>query len=190
MTNKIDPQIEFPKVEKMLCSLAWKVAQACPVTFEESRSEAYLAFMLACQTYDSRRGSKFSSWCYFKVWTSLRSWITKRTRDPLICTEMNDELTGFAPEQRGEIMDMIGGLSEDAQEIISLLLETPAEILEVGRISSGPRRGQSLDLGNKMTPKQLLARVKEYLRSKGLDKRRIERAQREIELRFWEVWAH
>ena len=90
--SKIDPQIEFPKVEKMLCSLAWKVAQACPVTFEESRSEAYLAFMLACQTYDSRRGSKFSSWCYFKVWTSLRSWITKRTRDPLICTEMNDEL--------------------------------------------------------------------------------------------------
>lgn len=147
LTNTIDPEVELPKVEKMLYSLAWKTSNAYPVSFEEAKAEAYFAFMKACEQFDPKRGAKFSSWCYFWTWTHLKTFVTKRTVDPLCFVELDDDLTGEAPPERSEFMESLADLSEDAKEIISLLLETPGEILELGA----------------PTPKRILKRVKDYL---------------------------
>lgn len=163
----IDPTEEFPKVENMLYQLAWKTAQAYPVPFEEARSEAYYAFMRACADFKPDRGSKFSSWCYFWVWTHLKTFVTKRTVDPLVFIEVKESLLGEAPPERSEALEMLEDLSEDAKEIITLLIETPRELI-----------------GLAMTPKQLLKKVKEHLVAKGKARDRVDRAAEEIRLRL------
>jgi len=158
----------------MLYSLAWRCANTYPVPFDEAKSEAYYAFMRACNDFNPSRGAKFSSWCYFWVWTHLKTFVTKRTVDPLTFMDINEELVGAAPPQRSESMEMIEDLSADAKEIISLLIETPAEILG----------------GCPVPAKQLLNKVKKYLVEQGKDRRAVERAQQEITLRFREAWAN
>lgn len=173
--NNINPDEMLPTVEKMLFNLAWKCANAYPVTFEEARSEAYYAFMCACRDYDPTRGSKFSTWCYFWTWTHLKTFITKRTVDPLSFFDIDEELVGAAPPQRSESLDMIEDLSEDAREIIALIIETPHEILR----------------GTPIPAKHLLTRVKAYLVAKrGKDRRKLDQASEEIKIRFRAAWAN
>lgn len=170
----VNPETEFPLVEKMIYNLAWKYANTYPVTFEEAKTEAYYAFVRACYDFKPDRNTKFSSWCYTWVWQHLKTWITKRTVDPLIPTEINEELVGAAPEERSRTLEMMEDLSDDAQEIIHLILEAPSEVLG----------------GMPATPKQLLSRVKTFLvERRGKDKNRVDQAHREIVQVFQEAWA-
>jgi hypothetical protein len=169
----INPQEVFPSVEKMLYRLAWNTANTYPVTFEEARSEAYYAFMRACQDYKPDKGAKFSSWCYFWVWTHLKTFVTKRTVDPLTFLELDDDLTGAAPPIKSECLDLVEELSGDAKEIINLLIETPRELI-----------------GLTMTPKQFMKKVKEYLVQKqGRCPQRVDKAHKELSTCFQEAWA-
>lgn len=170
--NNINPEEEFPKVEKMLYRLAWNTANAYPVTFDEAKSEAYFAFMRACQDYNPNKGSKFSSWCYFWVWTHLKTFVTKRTVDPLEFIEIKEELLGEAPPERSDLLELAGELSNDAQEMIAMLIEIPDELHGVS-----------------MTAKQLMKRVKEHLVKKGKDRKRVDLAHQEICLCFRSAWA-
>lgn len=171
----INPETEFPNVEKMLYNLAWKTANTYPVTFEEARSEAYWAFMNACRDFNptKAKGSKFSSWCYFWVWTHLKTFVTKRSVDPLCFVEMNEDLVGTAPAERSESLDLIEDLSEDAKEIISLLLETPEELI-----------------GMSLTTRQLVKGVKNYLvKKKKRNKEKVDKAFEEARIHLQEAWA-
>lgn len=166
-TNNIDPEVEFPKVEKMLYALAWKYAKTYPVTFEEARSEVFFAFMRACGDFKPERGMKFSSWCYTWAWQHLKTWVTKRTVDPLEFVEIKEELLGEAPPERSDLLDLASELSGDAQEIVNLLIEIPEEFHGVS-----------------MTAKQLMKRVKDYLVRKGRNRQHVDRAHQEICLCF------
>lgn len=169
----IDPEQAFPEVEKMLYDLAWKCSNAYPVTFEEARSEAYYAFVRSCQDYDpdKSKGAKFSTWCYFWVWTQLKTFITKRSADPLCFIEINEDasaLFGEAPNLNSESLEMFDDLSDEAKEIIALLIETPQEILGTAPLPA----------------KHLLARVKGYLEMAGREKKVLDAAVEEIRLRL------
>jgi hypothetical protein len=171
----VDPIEAFPKVEGIIHKLAWKCAQSYPVTFEEARSEAYLAFLKACADYKPERGAAFASWCYFWIWTDLKTWITKRSKDPLVPSEITEEMVGFAPETdklTAETMDALEELSADAREIVSLLLETPAEIV-----------------ASVKTLRQLVAGVKKMLIAKGRTKEQVDNSYAEIETTLRKAWA-
>jgi len=173
----IDPNEVFPQVENMLYSLAWSTAKKYPVTFEEARSEAYFAFMKACTEYSraKSKGGKFSSWCYFKTWTHLKTWITKRTNDRLVFMENNDRedtMAIAAPATVSSHIELVEDLSEDAREMVNMLVETPAELL-----------------GLSMSPKRFMKRVKECLVKKGKTKQQVERAHRELLTTFQTAWA-
>jgi len=168
----VDPDEELPKVEKLIFDLAWKFTKTYPIDFQEARREAYYAFVRACYDYNPSRGTKFSSWVYTWVWCHLKTLITKRTVEPLVFIEVKDEIFGEAAPDRSPTLDMIGDLSEDAKEIIKLLLETPGELL-----------------GSACTPKQLLHKVKNYLVGKGRPKAEVDKAHKEIVQKFREAWA-
>lgn len=170
--QKMDPMVVFPEVEKMIYKLAWKTAEAYPVTFEEARSEAYWAFMRSCEDFKPGRGAKFSSWCYYWVWTHLKTFVTKRTVDPLTFVDIDDDLCGGAAPLRNDCLELVSDLSEDAKEMISLFLETPAELVGVS-----------------MTPHQYMKRVKKMMVTKGRDRKAVETAFLTLQSRFQEVWA-
>jgi len=168
----VNPEEEFPKVEKMLYNLAWKFTNTYPIDFEEAKREAYYAFVRACYDYNPARETKFSSWAYTWVWCHLKTLITKRTTDPLTFIEVKEEIFGEAAPERSPTLDMIDDLSEDAKEIIGLLLETPGELI-----------------GSKMTPRQFLYKVKEILVRGGKPKERVDKAHKEICEKFQAAWA-
>ena len=174
----IDPSKELPGVEKIIYNLAWKYATTYPVTFEECLSEGYVEFMRCCSTYDPKRGSKFSSWVYFCVWCKLKDLVMKRSKDPLDFVPLDDLIFGAAPHERNEaffaeqseaFLDLVQNLSQDAQEIIHLLIETSGEILGMAPIP----------------PHRLWKRVRAHLIVQGKEITALDHAQEEIR-----AWLH
>jgi len=171
MKTKIDPATEHPKVQNMLFKLVWKFSQEYPISFEDALSEANFAFVKACYDYDPSRGSKFSSWCYFSVWTHLKTVVMKRTTDPLVCVEINDDLLGAAPPEVAPSLEVIELLSPNARRLVELILEPPP-----------PIRGQQV------TPRQLVKRIKDYMITQGLSKKAVEEAFKEAQQTLRAFW--
>jgi len=169
----INPEETYLGVEKMLYRLAWRISPN-QQSFEDAAAEAKVAYMKACQTYDPQRGTKFSTWCYFKVWRHLQGFSQKRAQDRLVLTEMKEELVGAAPANRKVFLEMIDDLSSDAKELISLLVDSPPEILE-----------------EVQTPQQLLKNALEHLGFiSGWDNIDGELTMLEISSRFEELeWS-
>lgn len=182
-TYQVNPDEELPKVERMLCDLAWRTALAYPVLFEEAKSEAYYAFMRACEQFDRTRGSKFSTWCYFWVWTHLKTFVTRRSVDPLYFTDtLPEEAASEEPSKFRECLEeVINDLSEDAKEIMSLLLETPKELMN--------RKSKSRK-APVVTPHQLLRQVKNFLiERRKWDKQEVDTALDQLRRRLRWEWA-
>jgi hypothetical protein len=162
-------------VQKMLYKQAWDAAARYNLPFDECLSECYWGFVRAVNwRFDASKGLKFSSEVFLiNAWrfkTKQRRELRDAERFPLV--ELNEETAGFAVADRAECLEAVEGLSEEAREIVGLLLDTPKELLE--------------DLP---TPKQLLKRVKAYLQRRGHHKRDLLRAQEEITRTFRAVWA-
>lgn len=189
MTNEIDPSKDpaarLPEVEKMLHSLAWKTARSTPISYEDAISEAYWLYMKACRLWDPAKAKgKFSSFVYMVVSLNLKTLIANRMKDPCIPTEINDDLLPAplewdehpAEDKVSRWSERLGGLSEDAREILSLIIESPREILE-----------QEQEMIQ--SPKALLRQAKRFLQERrGMHPRKIKEACQEIELRFAENW--
>jgi len=164
----VDPDEMFPQMEKMIYQHAWKFSQQYPVTFEEAKTEAYWGFMRACHNFKPGNKSKFSTWCYMVVWATLKDMTMQRATDPLLTTEMTEELCGEAPSLSQTYMesleDLIAGLSRDAKQMLELILHPPAEMLE----------------GGKPTPFQLMKRVKRELVAQGKDSEWVEWVEEDL----------
>lgn len=171
MTITIDPEVELKNNHTMIHGLCWKFAQTYPIDYDTCLSEAYFAFVKACADFNPDKGMKFSSWCYYWVWCKLKDLVMKRSKAPK-WEEIDEETVGEAPPVSSPCLEVVEDLSEDAQEIISLILETPAELSE--------------GLTN---AKDLLRRVKSYLVQQGKSKVVVDRAHQEITIKFQEVWA-
>lgn len=167
-TLTVDPDKEFPLLEKMLYSLAWRFSNTYPISFDEAKSEAYYAFVRACYDFKSARRTKFSSWVYYWVWTHLKTLVTKRTVEPIVFVDMDENQEGEAAPDQSLPKDVFEDLTEDAKEIISLLLETPSELLG----------------GEELRPSRLLKRVREHLIHKGKTQDDLEWAEREITMKL------
>lgn len=171
MKMKIDPETALPTVEKMIYDQAWKCAQAYDIPFDECKSEAYSAFLGACRDFQPDKKMKFTSWCYYWIWCKLKDLVMKKAKDPLCFIEIDDDILPAKPVH-SPTLDILEDLSDDAQELVTLIVETPTELL----------------CGVK-TPLQLLTKVKKYLVSKGKRKEDVDAAHREVELVLREEWA-
>lgn len=175
--NNIIPALMFEEVEPLLYKLAWKFANDYPYPskeemFLECRSIAYRDFMDACAKYKPKRNTSFSSYVYMRAWYGMKSHITERTKDPLVPMELNDDLTGAAPHYFNAA-EMVEDLSADAKEIVSLILETPQDLLG----------------GVPTTARQLMRRVKDYMiKHRGRTEEQINQAHIELRVRFSEIF--
>lgn len=166
----IDPEEMFPQVERIIYQLAHRFSRTYPVPYNECLSEGYWAFMEACRRYDTKRKAKFSSFVYFLTWTRLKNLIRHRSKEPLcfVDTVKHDAwLTAHATQDKSKVLELIDDLSEDAKEIVGLLIETPQDFI-----------------GMEMTPRQLLRKVRALLVRRGHKKRALRRACKELRNRF------
>lgn len=166
-TAAIDPVEVFPQVEKIIYQLAHRFSRTYPITYDECLSEGYYAFMGACNDYKPNRKMKFSSWVYYWVWCKLKDLVMKRSKEPLDFVEIREELLGEAAPDKSQVMELIEDLSDDAKEIVSLLIETPHELVGVA-----------------MTPGQFLKRVKTHMLHQGRCPQALDKAYKELRNRF------
>lgn len=190
---------ELPGVEKILFSLAQKTSKTCPVTYQEALSECYFAYMCACRDWDpfyqkKGRNSKFSSWVYFWTWTHLKTWITKRTNDRLVFFDSpGDEEDGVlpywienipAPPQHSPCLELIEDLSQDARELVKLILEMPSDLKKDMWMTKG-------DDWTIVPPERILEKVVNHMvRQLDHEEDNIEWAVAECMSKFRAVWAN
>ena len=171
--NHQDVDSLYKTVEKIVHKLAWDTAQRYPISYEESLSEAHLAFMKAVQSYNPERGTQFSSWCYFTVWTHLKDVVMKRSKERVFfIPEVTEEMAGEAPPTEAPSVQLAKELGEDAKLLVEMLLETPEELI-----------------GRPLTPKRLLTEVKKILHSKGWSWNRINDTVNQITTALRAAWA-
>jgi len=102
----------------------------------------------------------------------LKDLVIARSKDPLTFIEIEEDLLGEAPPERAESLDLLEELSEDAREIVEMILETPEELI-----------------GVVMTPRRLLHRVKDYMVArKGKSRNQVNLAVDEITIKFRQAW--
>lgn len=167
----------YVETEKLMYKLAWGAAARYGWNYKECLSECHAQFVRAVNGfYRPSRGMKFSSFlyqlCQWRFTTMRMKETQKAIRMPIV--EVDEEKLSSilkAPAQHSPCLEAFGELSRDAREIVALLVETPEEILE-----------------EVTTAKQLLCRVKEYLRKRGRSKKRLKDAHREIQTTFRTVW--
>ncbi len=180
--HNMDPDEAFKDVEKLLYSIAWKYTLKYYIPFEETQREVFWSFTKVFNRYDPLRTKKasLSTTCAFVADHDLRTLVMRRMKSiPL--DELNEETAGFAPPARSECMETIEDLSQDAQELVRLLVETPKEILGWAHEWNPQVRA--------ISPSQLLKRVKKYLVEKGKQREIVEAAEMEVRQRFQQVWA-
>lgn len=129
-----NPSDVFPQVEKLVYGLAWNFSRRYNIPFEDTRSEASVAFMKACRNYKEGKGMKFSSWCHLVVWGGLKSYVMRRAEDRLVFVEINDDLLGederaTAHSRALELREAINYYDGIGEIVLSLLQESPHEIL-------------------------------------------------------------
>lgn len=162
----------------MLYNLAWKFARKYPYPneeqmFEDCKSESYFAFMRACEKYQSDRGAKFITWCYKRVWFDLKTFVTARAKCPLEFVEIHEDLLGGKETLDETYSDLMQHISEDAKEIVALLVESPVELME-WKWGGCPK-----------TSRELLRKVKDFLVAKrGRNLIALDAATRELKAHF------
>ena len=177
--DKLTNQDElFASVEKLLYQQAWAAAQRYKIPYNEALSECYWDFVRASNgRFKEDRGVKFSTFLQYLCMRHFQTIQRKRAKQAARCieVELNEETVGAAPERHSPCLEAVEGLSAEAREIVGLLLETPAEVVDVWR---------------PVKPQQLLSRVKRYLqRKRGYSKKRLEEAHEEIQTTFRNIWA-
>lgn len=170
----VDPSEMWPKVEKLVYRLAHRAEALHGIPYEDALSEAQWGFMRACKRYKHSSEASFASWCHLVISRRLQTLGIKRAKERLDFMEVNDDLLqDHAPAPTSLVQDLLAGLSEDAREMLSLLLETPQELLE-----------------DVVSPRTLLRRVKDRLQAQeGRNRRKVNRAAREIRSTYQQLVA-
>lgn len=162
----------YESVKNMLYQQAWRMAARHNMTFEESLSECHAEFVKLFHGYfDDRRGMKFSTRLQMGIGHRSLNIGMKRAKRQEHWVPLEEEHVGFAPDTRSVCLEALGDLSKDAQTVVKLLLNTPAEIVGV------------------TTPKSLLRKTVQFMQAQGYHKERVDAACIEVRQAFTHIWA-
>lgn len=132
--------------------------------------------METCRKWEPDRGQTFSTYLYYRLSLDLKTFVENTHRRQFIrMTYYLDTMQKNTIPAQNTAYSMWEEFSEDAQEIIQLLIESPAELFGENILS--------------LKKDGLVRHVKEFLHKRGKPKSHIKRAYREIETKLRQVWA-
>lgn len=161
-------QFPYEKYEKLVHALAWKYSRAYNVDYDDLVGCGHIGYMKALKSFDESRGCKFSTHLVHKIKGEIRK--TLQPRAGTLAEDMKAELDERLPdnnshmERRLQFIEALQGMGKEAQEVVEIILESPAELFDwtAGVV--------------KITIKNL----REYLRYNGWSNRAINSAFNEI----------
>ena len=126
----------YYSVESLLQSMCWRICRRFHhVDFDEAMSSANEAYMVAYNTYDPTKGASFPTWVYWQVRGGLQAFAEREKRytihekTGLLFTDKSEnepELSKVLEPAQEEDVEL--GLSQEARQLLHLILETPEEL--------------------------------------------------------------
>lgn len=130
----------YQEVEMLVYDTAHKFVRRYGGEIDETIAEANAHYMAAYDTYDENKGS-FSSWVRFRIWNGLMETVRKRLMRKARCApvEIDLSLQPVSPSHF-HLFEFMDELSEDSQEVVSVIIQTPGVVFrEEGGDSKSPR---------------------------------------------------
>ena len=156
----------YEDLQRLVYFITHRFAKKYGVPFEDLISEAHVIFMEQYARFDPSRGSHLSSWIYLKVRFGLVSFMRKQYKHLRLASI--DE----APEQSCDpeifLTDLRGSLSEEANAIVSLVLDMPKDFELLLRINRAN------------TKRAVLSSIHEHLTDQGWTEDEVEKYVSEI----------
>lgn len=165
--KKTEVQKLFNDHDKMLHALSHRCSRRCGRPEEEVYGQACYEFMRAVSGYRKERG-EFGTYMFQTVKNNLLSWAIKNDlpKDPDLLPELVAQTP--SPRRALELKEWLAGLSEECREVARIILDGPAEIMDVAEDAL-------------LTRKAVMGALRRYLRKeKGWSWPRIWRVFREM----------
>lgn len=170
--------MEVERAERMIAKIVWSLSRKYGGDPADLMQDGYVAFLQARESYNPEKGTQFSTWAYRTVYRQLFETIREQARkNPnRVFREYpnaENDLTEY-PARAGafRLLDFVDGLSDDAAEIVNIVLETPGCILR--QCNSQRCRTRKTFLSH-------------YLRNAGWGRGRIRKTFSEIEEKLYEM---
>ena len=122
----------YPKYEKCILKLVYKYCKKSRFKFDELLSEANMGFMHAVDTFDEKKAS-FHTHCHTTVDGRLRNFIRKINPSSISLNDTPVLSKNINPEKNAIFRNLIENMSNEAQEIVDTIFNTPAEMIELSR---------------------------------------------------------
>jgi DNA-directed RNA polymerase specialized sigma24 family protein len=115
----------FNQHQNLINKLSWSYHRSTGVEFEEIKNQARFLFFKAYKKYDSTKKIKFITYLYTVLKNDLHKFCIKYARTVCVDQEiLEQEPTNLDPSiLTGFKIDVLEGLSDDAKEIIDLVLK-------------------------------------------------------------------
>lgn len=145
--------IHYDDYQKLIHKISWSWHKTTGIELKTLESEANITFVQCQSNYNPKKG-KFSTLLYCSIESSFKNLLTHNQQNRYDGIEVELEERGLSTpasqEKQCILADTINKLSKEAKEIISIVLEAPADLLA-------------------MLPKQMLSKhqLTKYLRLKG-----------------------
>lgn len=150
--NELTPLYEG--MHRLICKLAWRYSHRCAMPVEDLISEAYATLLMVQCKYNPARSARST----FVYWVVRNRFCYLAKRWPILwelpqCLATNDMVETL--ESACGFRHAIGGLSEEAKEVVQLILSSPKEICElVGKMRTGAQITELYDAVMHWLPQQ------------------------------------
>lgn len=121
----------YEDLQLLVYQATHKIATRYQIPFEDLLSEAHCCFVRAFDTYTPEKGASMSSWVYSKVTWGLQTFLRKELRhhnQPRI-----DDQPELAYDPGRPVSELYSDLSDEAQEVVRVLLESPKDFSRLCR---------------------------------------------------------
>ena len=161
-------KIKYQDYSKLIKKIAGKFARKTGMEFEEVEAEANVIFVECLNAFDPNKG-KFSTLLTVSIWSRYINILKKKNslKYHNIQVEYLDTMHGVSPELDYLFKNTLASLSTEAKEIIDIVFNTPAELLNTVTLSK-----PNLNLS--------ISRIKKYLVNKNWKSKQIFKTINEI----------
>lgn len=130
----------YEGMHRLICKLAWQYSRRCMLPVQDLISEGYAALLLADGKYDPDRAARST----FVYWVVRNHFCQLAQRWPIMLDVpehlAHDPLPAL--ESAHEFRSAISLLSNEAKQVIKILLDSPKELMDIAK-GSVPERLQN-----------------------------------------------
>lgn len=122
----------YGKYVRLIKRICWSWHRTTGIEFDTLNSEANIVYVECLKSYNPERG-KFSTFLWHAIQSKFKNLVvlSQRNRYDGVEVELEEVANSGGQYQRTAFNEIIENLSKEAKEIVSVVLNAPADLLEM-----------------------------------------------------------